>query len=474
MSPERSRPAVHPTDDLPAIGRLMLLSACVGVVAGLGAIAFHFCTQWVSHYALAAIAGYVVTEPVGEHVLFPPPLDLAFSPWWLLVVITAGGLLSGLLVFSVAPEAEGHGTDAVIDAFHNRGGAMRARIPLVKLIASALTIGTGGSAGREGPIAQIGAGFGSLLGGWLKLGPRERRILLAAGMGAGIGAIFRAPLAGAIFAGEILYRDADIESDVIIPAMIATLIAYVTFSLSLPTAYRFEPLFGTDLQFQLRSYWELIPLGVLACVLSVAAIAYIHLFYCAVRLLRKVPGPRHLHPAIGGLLTGIAALAAWYAFGRDVNALAVLSSGYGALQKAIANPAELGLGLLLSIGLLKMLTTSLSIGSGGSGGVFGPSIVIGGCLSAAIGMGLHQLWPSFVRQPEIYGLVGMAGFFAACAHAPICTILMIAEITGDYQMLLPTMWVSSICFLLNRRWTLYIKQVPTRSDSPAHCGEGRA
>jgi CIC family chloride channel protein len=449
----------------------MLLAACVGVVAGLGAIAFHFCTQWVSHYALAAIAGYVAAEPAGENLMFPPPADIAFSPWWLLAVITIGGLLSGLLVFSVAPEAEGHGTDAVIDAFHNRGGAMRARIPLVKLIASALTIGTGGSAGREGPIAQIGAGFGSLLGGWLKLTPRDRRILLAAGMGAGIGAIFRAPLAGALFAGEILYRDADIETDVIIPAMIATLIAYVTYSLSLPAAVRFEPLFGANLQFRLESYWELVPLGVLACLLSVAAIAYIRLFYATVHLFRRVPGPKHLHPAMGALLTGIAALIAWYACGQDPRALAVLSSGYGALQVALANPMQFGFGLLLTIGLLKMVTTSLSIGSGGSGGVFGPSIVIGGCLSAAVGLGLHHLWPGLVRQPEIYGLVGMAGFFAACAHAPICTILMISEITGDYQMLLPTMWVSSICFLLNRRWTLYIQQVPTRADSPAHQGE---
>ena len=148
-----------------------------------------------------------------------------FQPWLLVLVMAGGGLASGLLVYTFAPEAEGHGTDAAIDAFHNKRGEIRGRIPIIKTIASAITLGTGGSAGREGPIAQIGAGFGSYLGGLLKLPARDRRIMLAAGMGAGVGAIFRAPLAGAVFAGEILYRDADIESDAIVPAAISSAVA---------------------------------------------------------------------------------------------------------------------------------------------------------------------------------------------------------------------------------------------------------
>lgn len=460
--------------DLRGSGRWFLLSAIVGVVAGFGAITFHFCTQVVSHYVLANLTGYVAPEPAGEHVLFAPPVAKTLSPWWILAVITAGGLVSGLIVFTFAPEAEGHGTDAVIDAFHYNEGRMRARIPLVKLVASAITIGTGGSAGREGPIAQIGAGFGSLLGGWLKLSPHDRRILLAAGMGAGIGSIFRAPLAGAIFAAEILYSEADIETEVIVPAMISSVIAFLVFSFSLPPELRFVPLFGAGLQFHLVSPRELVPLALVACVLVVVSIAYINCFYGTMKLFKCLPGPPHIRPAVGSALAGILALATFFAAGQNEQALAVLSSGYGALQHALMNPASLGVGLLLTIALVKIVTTSLTIGSGGSGGVFGPSIVIGGCLSAAIGNFLHGHWPNFVRQPEIYGIVGMAGFFAGCAHAPISTIIMVSEITGDYQLLLPTMWVSTICFLLNRRWTLYIKQVPTRMDSPAHRDESAA
>jgi chloride channel protein, CIC family len=466
--PARDSITTPPTSgDLISAGRWLLLSAVVGVVAGCGAIAFHFCTQVVSHYVLANTTGYVAPEPAGEHILFAAPTAV-FSPWWILAVITAGGLASGLIVFTFAPEAEGHGTDAVIDAFHFKEGRMRARIPLVKLIASAITIGTGGSAGREGPIAQIGAGFGSLLGGWLKLSARDRRILLAAGMGAGIGSIFRAPLAGAIFAAEILYSEADIESEVIAPATISSIIAFLVFSYSLPQELRFVPLFGSALNFEFKSPLELIPLAILACVLVVVAIGYINCFYGTMKLFKKLPGPPHFRPAIGAALAGGLALAAFFISGQNQQILAVLSSGYGALQIAISDPAALGAGMLLTIAAIKILTTSLTIGTGGSGGVFGPSIVIGGCLSAGIGNFLHNWWPSLARQPEIYGIVGMAGFFAACAHAPISTIIMVAEITGDYQLLLPTMWVSMICFLLNRRWTLYIKQVPTRMDSPAH------
>ena len=147
--------------------------------------------------------------------------------------------MAGWLTWRYAPEASGHGTDSAIDAFHNKRGEIALRVPIIKAIASAITLGTAGSAGREGPIAQIGAGFGACLATWLKLSARDRRILLAAGMGAGVGAIFRAPLAGALFAGEILYRDAELEADVIMPAAVASTIAYSIFCFSLPSEYRF-------------------------------------------------------------------------------------------------------------------------------------------------------------------------------------------------------------------------------------------
>ena len=200
--------------------RLLGLAALVGVVAGLGAIVFYVATRVAEHYALGVVTGYYPEpRPGGEATLSWLPVSVhPFFPWLLLLVPTLGGLISGVIVFTFAPEAEGHGTDSVIAAYHYKQGQIRPRVPLIKIIASSITLGTGGSGGREGPIAQIGAGFGSLLGNMLRLRPAERRVLMAAGMGAGIGAIFRAPLAGTIFAGEVLYSSTEFEPEVIIPA----------------------------------------------------------------------------------------------------------------------------------------------------------------------------------------------------------------------------------------------------------------
>ncbi len=176
---------------LHSTGKWLLLSVVVGAVAGIGAIVFDITSQSIRHIALERIAGYVPAETAGENRIFAVPTDPQFSPLCLIAVISVGGLLSGLLVIRFAPEAEGHGTDAAIAAFHHKRGFIRPIVPIIKLIASALTIGSGGSGGREGPIAQIGAGFGSYLGTIFKLPVRDRRILLAVGMGAGIGAIFR-------------------------------------------------------------------------------------------------------------------------------------------------------------------------------------------------------------------------------------------------------------------------------------------
>ena len=181
-----------------AQARLLALATLVGIVAGLGAIVFYLATRVAEHYALGSVVGYHATPPAGEQEIswLRGGAD-SFRPWLLLIVPTVGGLLSGWLVYTFAPEAEGHGTDSVIDSYHRKQGQIRPRVPLIKIVASALTIGTGGSGGREGPIAQIGAGFGSLLANLLRLSIADRRTLMAAGMGAGIAAIFRAPLAGA-------------------------------------------------------------------------------------------------------------------------------------------------------------------------------------------------------------------------------------------------------------------------------------
>jgi CIC family chloride channel protein len=195
------------------------------------------------------------------------------------------------------------------------------------------------------------------------------------------------------------------------------------------------------------------------------------MFYGTHALFKKLPIMPHFRPAIGAALTALVGVVLLLAFDGDQRVLAVLATGYGTLQQTLTSAGGLGIPLLITIALAKILTTSLTIGSGGSGGVFGPSMVIGGCTGGAVGKVFHQWWPEVVTRPESFALVGMAGFFAGAAHAPISTIIMVSEMTGDYSLLLPTMLCSTLCFILCRRWKLYTKQVPSRLDSPAHRGD---
>lgn len=445
--------------ELHVIGRVLALSSLVGVVAGLGAITFQVMCQAVQHVLLAQLVGYEQPGPAGERSLFAP-VHGSLHLWLLPIVPALGGLLTGLLVKHFAPEAGGHGTDEAVDSFHRRGGAIRGRVPIVKSVASAITLGSGGSGGREGPIAQIGAGFGSFLASRLGLPEHSRRVLLAAGVGAGVGSIFRAPLAGALFAAEVLYSDPEFESDVIIPAALSSIVAYCVFSLK----FGFGSLFTTP-HFVFRNALELVPYTVLAITVALAAGAFVRLFYGIHDRFRRLPVSPVWRPAIGGLATGLLALGA-YLISRDLRALDVLSFGYGSIQYAIAGGLPVLLLLALAVG--KMLTTSFSIGSGGSGGVFGPSMVIGGTLGGAIGLLAQRVMPGVITQPGAFVVVGMAGFFAAAANTPISTLVMVSEMTGSYELLLPSLWVCALAYLVGRRWTLYRSQVPSRLDSPAH------
>ena len=212
----------------PRVGRVAICSPVVGLIAGLGAVVFLLALQFTYKEVLGGLLHFQMPPTVEEE---PHAITYPY-PWWLVVLVpTVGGLISGLLVFTFAPEAEGHGTDAMIRAFHRGGGMIRARVPLIKSVASIITIGTGGSAGQEGPIAQIGAGFGSLLAGLLRLPPTERRLLMLAGAAGGVGAIFRAPLGGALFAGEVLYASTAFESAALLPCLASSIVAYSTFAL---------------------------------------------------------------------------------------------------------------------------------------------------------------------------------------------------------------------------------------------------
>ncbi len=426
----------------------------IGLIAGLGSVLFHYLCQLGVHFFLDMAAGYRPPPPAGEHHLLPPT-STVFNRWVLLLLPAMGGIFSGWIVYTFAPEAEGHGTDAAINAFHHKGGFIRGRVPIVKTIASAITLTTGGSGGREGPIAQIGAGFGSFLASTLKLSDRERRIMMAAGIGAGVGSIFRAPLAGALFAAEVLYRDPEFESEVIIPAGISSVVAYCTFCL----VFGWGSLFNSP-PFNFQNPLELGPYLVLALVLVGTGVFYIKAFYGTVHIfgsLRKIPN--HIKPAIGGLMTGIVGFFLPH----------TLAFGYGFAQMAINN--ELAIPFLLSLAIGKILTTSFSIGSGGSGGVFGPSIVIGGAMGGVVGQFFHAIMPSVVTQPGAFVVVGMAGFFTAVSNTPISTIIFVSEMTNSYHLLLPSLLVCSVAFMASRRWTIYNLQVKSKVDSPAHAGD---
>jgi CIC family chloride channel protein len=449
--------------------RLLGFAALVGIVAGIGGIGFYIATRVVEHYALGVWAGYYPQpHPGGETPLaWLPEVVHPFHPWLLLLIPTVGGLLSGILVFTLAPEAEGHGTDAVIAAYHYKQGQIRPRVPLVKIVASALTLGTGGSGGREGPIAQIGAGFGSLLANFLRLRPVERRILMAAGMGAGIAAVFRAPLAGTMFAAEVLYRSPEFEPEVIIPAGIASVVSYCVFG----AFTGWEPLFTIptpDVRF--RNPWELGPYLLLALSMAFLALLYTRCFYGVKKLFDRLPIRHHFRPAIGAFLTGVVGLSLYFLLGHKQSVLAVFAFGYSAIQGAMNQDVGVNALLLLAIALGKILTTSLTISSGGSGGVFGPSMVIGGCGGGALGLALHDLWPSVVPHPASFVIVGMAGFFAAAAKTPFSTLIIVTEMTGGYSLLLPSLWVCTLSFILSDEQSIYSSQVESRSRSPAHQG----
>ncbi len=453
--------------DFTLAGKWLLLGSLVGVVGGLGAIVFQMTLQGVKEFFLTGLAGFDVGAPDGEPAEFGIALG-RFIPWLVVILPMVGGLISGLLVYYFAPEAEGHGTDAAIKAYHRKLGQIRTRVPLIKLIASSITIGTGGSGGREGPIALIGAGFGSFLGEKLHLSVKDRRVLLAAGIGAGVGSIFRAPLAGAIFAGEVLYSSTDVETEVLLPSTVSSIVAYSIYA----AKYGWGHMFGGAGDFGFSNPLELGPYMVLAVIMAFAALLYIRVFYGTKNIFHKTGLPLPVTSAMGGAITGLIGLAVITFFGQTRDVGDLLSSGYGIIQNIFhTDGAGVGFAILLVVGFGKMITTATSIGSGGSGGIFGPSMVIGATLGAAVGKGFHLIMPDVVPHPMTFAIVGMAGFFTAAANTPLSTLIMVSELTGNYQLLIPSMWVCTLAFLISQRWTIYGSQVPSKIWSPAHLGE---
>jgi CIC family chloride channel protein len=429
------------------------ISAAIGLVAGAGALVFFLAIQWTTNFLLGTLVGYLPPSPAGEGRTGIMPLWSAIRPWLLPAITTAGGLIAGIIVYSLAPEAEGHGTDAAIAAFHE-GKPIRARIPLVKLVASAITIGSGGSGGREGPSAQISAGFGSLLGNMLHLDNQDRRIAIATGIGSGIGAIFRAPLGGAILAAEILYRH-DLEVEALIPALIASIVGYSVFG----AWVGWSPIFATHGSLAFTSPPQLIYYVMIGLLCGLVGWLYSHGFYGITDLFHHLPLPNWIKPGIGGLCVGLIGLVMPQALGM----------GYGWVQVGMGpDLLSLPLWVILLLPFAKILTTGLSIGSGGSGGVFGPGMVIGGMLGATIWRLSYHVLPGVPDSPAPFVIVGMMALFGGIAHAPLAVMLMVAEMTGNLSLLAPAMIAVGLSSIIVGNSTIYINQVNTRADSPAH------
>ncbi|MEM7182221.1 MAG: chloride channel protein [Spirochaetota bacterium] len=437
---------------------LYIYSIIIGIVSGLGAYLFAFLLAKAEYYTFGTLVGWETSHPAGEiHFLHSEPL--VFKRWLFFALPIVGGLLTGAIVYFFCREAEGTGTDAMIKAFHYEEGRMNTKVPIFKSISTIVTLATAGSAGKEGPTAQIGAGFGAVISRLLGVGARARRTFLLAGTAGGLGAIFRAPLGGAITAVEVIYRE-DFESDSLIPCIISSVTAYLVFTSIAGPGSIFQ-VGSVDL----KDYRELFFYIILGLLCFGVGYIFVKTFNFIQQIFQKLPLHPILKPGIGGLVVGT--------FGLFFPQ--VVGSGFGILQDTIVGKGFVGDSSLLDvafffllIAFLKIVTTSFTIGSGGSGGVFGPSLFIGGMLGGFVGTMAKYWFPELNVSVSPFILVGMASFFAGIASAPIAGMIMVCDMIGSYALLPPLMIVSVLAFVLSHRWSIYKGQVENRFKSPAH------
>ncbi|WP_243545352.1 chloride channel protein [Pseudodesulfovibrio tunisiensis] len=439
--------------------RWLIMGVITGIMSGLVAVLFFGAVELGKFLIQHQLAGIVSPEPAGEGIFHGTPG--AYRPWVIPAFTTATGLLTGWLVSRFIPGAihgGTDGTDATIDNFHNKGGFLKPIVPIIKGFTSILTIASGGSAGREGPITQMGAGVGSWLAQKLSLSAKERRLLLLSGAAGGLGAIFRAPLGGALTAIEVIYRE-DFEAEAILPSVMSSVVAYTIFTFF----YGSEPIFGIP-RFSFHDPRELPFYILLAFVCAAAGWMYVKTFYfIKYRIFFQLKDRIGLMWAtgLGGLSMGI--LGVVYPYISDGG---ILSGGYGWLELAILG--QLPTMAMVYIIIAKTLATSVTIGSGMSGGMFAPALFVGGMSGGLVGKVGHQLFPDVVTQPGAYILVGMAAFFACVANAPIGPLIMVTELTQGYGLLAPLMLASALCIVLGRGFSLYEHQKENKFESPAH------
>ena len=438
----------------------------VGAATGLVVVAFRYMIDFAKEFIMERIGHYSQVVSLAEGSLFLSgfSLEALSNPYrWVMVFLPAvGAVLGYLLIKHFSSVEHARGTDSAIRAYHHRDGFITGAVIPVKSVASVLTVGSGGSAGYEGPVTLLGAAVGSVVSRRLNLTVRARRILMTAGLSAGIAALFQAPLAGAIFGFEIMYSSSDVEYETLLPCFIASAVSYTIF------AYFFgwTPLFSMPSDCVYNSGLRLLPYFVLALVITFGARFYIHIFRATEMKFATMRLSRSAKVALGGLATGVIGF-----FFPDI-----LGTSYSAIRASLGEGCQMAhpqawLAILAFIGIffLKAIATSFTVGSGGSGGVFAPALVCGGALGAAVGLVFSRLLPeSFGIHPAAFALVGMAGFMASSIRIPITAIVMVAEISGNHGLLLPAMWVCGISFWLNNGWSLYRSQVHCRESSPVH------
>jgi CIC family chloride channel protein len=455
--------------DFRFVSRTLLHAAAVGVAAGFAGAAFYAGLEYVQRLFLEGLAGYSPLRADGERIAKAGELH-AFRPWLLAIIPALGGLGCGLLT-RLAPETRGGGGDAMIEAFHHKDGAIPARVLWIKPFASFLTLGTGGAGGREGPTMQIGGALGAFVGRLLRVSLRERRVLMVAGVAAGISAVFRTPLGAALLAVEVLYRDG-FESDALIPSVLASVVSYAVVI----------SLFGETTLFGRIPRFSFIPahlplFGLLALFVALMAVLFLKVFRAVAGLFARMGVPVWLKPAIGGLLLGllVTPLIVFVDFKISTPGQGIggLGGGYGAVQMAISGsewlpPGWGAVGLLATLGLVKVLAASFTIGSGGSAGDFAPSLAMGGLLGGAFGRAAQLLIHDPRIQPGAFALVGMGTFYGGIAHTPLAALVLVCELAGNYDLLVPLMLAQGIAFVALRKRALYTSQLVTQQDSPLH------
>ncbi|MBC7287077.1 MAG: chloride channel protein [Armatimonadetes bacterium] len=422
MRPRRQQPStvewVQPMERLlPRPAAVIAMAVVVGLVAGFGAVIFRWMIALAQRIFLHGLAG-VIAPALGDFR-------------WILIP-AAGGLFVGPIVHFFAREAKGHGVPQVMEAVYARGGRIRPRVVFAEILASSITIGSGGAAGREGPIVLIGSTMGSIFGQLFRMPPSLTRLLVACGAAGGVAATFNAPIAGPFFALELILRDWGAASfaPVVVSSFCATVVG--RYFLGDHPAFSVPP-------YSVAAISELPMFALLGAIAALVGIAFIVVLYAFEDTWANSPIPGWLQPFVGGLFVGLLGFLSMSLFGSYENPnLGIFGVGYDtmhlALSGSLTQPA-----IVFGLLLLKILATSITLGSGGSGGVFAPSLFMGCMAGAVFGLVADTALPWMKTTPAAYALVGMGAVFAAAARAPVTSVIIVYEITQDYRMILPLM-----------------------------------